>query len=171
MGAVGTVADSDYADATEVVITGLDVRSPEQWARATFEGAPLVVRSFIVGGWVAALGLRLGPRPSPDHILGWTIETATDEVVVLGVHSSVLGPAHLALRVKDSHVVLATFLRFERRPGRSIWWAAAPLHRRIVRYLLEHAASPTGFSCGHAGDPRVIGETGGLPPQRTCDDE
>ena len=61
---------SDYASAFEVTIGEGDGRSPEQWARAVFEGAPTAIRWFVVFGWRYVLGLRLGPRSSPDYVAG-----------------------------------------------------------------------------------------------------
>ena len=148
--ALGTVGDADYAAAWEVVTTRGDRRSAEQWARASFEGAPPALRASIVAGWVAGLGLRLGPRPSPDHVLGWRIVSATPDLIVLRVPSVVVGTAHLVVRVEDSRVVLTSFVRHEKRKrlSRAVWSAVAPLHQRIVPFLLAHAAShpqaPTG---------------------------
>ena len=135
-----TLADPDYTDACEITISNSDTRSPDQWARAIFEDAPRALRWFVVSGWIAGLGLRLGPRPSPAHVLGWKILTATPSVIVLGVHSIVLSN-HLVLRVQDSSIVLATFVRYERRPAPIVWGVAQPIHRRVVPYLLRRAAT------------------------------
>jgi hypothetical protein len=43
-------------------------RSPAQWARAIFEDAPVAMRWFLLLGWRAGLGLRLGPVHSPAHV-------------------------------------------------------------------------------------------------------
>ena len=148
--ALDGVAGSDYAVAWEVTVTGNDARSAEDWARATFEGAPPALRATIVAGWVAGLGLRLGPRPSPDHVLGWRIVSATPDLIVLRVPSVVVGTAHLVVRVEGSRAILTSFVRHEKRKrlSRAVWSAVAPLHQRIVPFLLAHAAShpeaPTG---------------------------
>lgn len=42
--------------------------------------------------------------------------------------------AHLVVQVQDCKVVHATFVRYERRPARIVWAAAAPIHRRIIPY-------------------------------------
>lgn len=65
-----TLADPDYSAGFEVSL-GAQERPPEQWARITFEDAPLALRWFVVLGWKTILGLRLGPLRSPDHVLGW----------------------------------------------------------------------------------------------------
>jgi Protein of unknown function (DUF2867) len=93
-----------------------------------------------VAGWTVGLGLRLGPRPSPDHVLGWRIVTAAPDLVTLSVQSALLGTAHIVLQVESSQVILASFVRYEKRRGRRIWSAVQPVHHRIVPYLLERAA-------------------------------
>ena len=84
---------------------------------------PQPLRWFIVTGWIVGLGLRLGPRPSPSHIQGWKILSATPTAIVFGVESFFLS-AQLVVQVKDSQVIHATFLRYKRRPARILWAAA-----------------------------------------------
>jgi hypothetical protein len=130
----------DYASAFEAKITPTDTRSPEQWVRAIFEDAPRALQWFVVAGWKYGLGFRLGPRPSPSHVLGWTILTATPEAITLEALSPLV-TAHKVLRIESTRVVMTTFVRYERRPARTIWSAAAPVHHRTEPYLLGHAAS------------------------------
>jgi len=118
-----------------------DARTAEQWARATFEDAPRALRAFIVAGWTAGLGLRLGPRPSPDHVLGWRIVTAAPDLITLSVQAALLGTAHIVLQLDSSRVVLASSVLYEKRGARPIWSAVQPVHHRIVPYLLGRAAS------------------------------
>ena len=139
--AVDALADPNYAAAWEVTIAGGDARSAEQWARATFEDAPRALRSFVVAGWIAGLGLRLGPRPSPDHVLGWQIVTAVPDLIVLSVQSALLGTAQLVLQVESSRVFLTSLVRYEKPAARPVWSAVQPLHHQIVPYLLGRAAS------------------------------
>jgi Protein of unknown function (DUF2867) len=139
--ALDTLAEPHYAAAWEVASAEGDARSPEQWARATFEDAPRALRAFIVAGWRVGLGLRLGPRPSPDHVLGWKIVSAGTDLIGLSVQSALLGTAHLMWQLEGSRVTLASFVRYEKRGARPIWWAVQPLHHRIVPYLLGRAAS------------------------------
>jgi len=146
--ALDTLAEPDYAAAWEVTIADGDARSAEQWARATFEDAPRALRAFIVTGWRVGLGLRLGPRPSPDHVLGWKIVTAAANPIVLSVQSALLGSAHLVLRVEGSRAVLASFVRYEKLGARPIWSATQPIHHRIVPYLLRRAASRSHSTVG-----------------------
>ncbi|MCU1449767.1 MAG: hypothetical protein JWP02_1937 [Acidimicrobiales bacterium] len=142
VGALDTLARPNYTYACQVTAAAADDHSAEQWARAIFEGAPRLMRWLIVMGWKVGLGLRLGPRRSPSHVLGWTILSTTPTAVILGVQSFVL-TAHLVVRVQDSKVVHATFVRYERALARVLWAAAAPIHSRVIPYLLNHAAAGT----------------------------
>ncbi|MEV0282014.1 hypothetical protein AB0I22_37335 [Streptomyces sp. NPDC050610] len=139
---VGGLAADDWAEAVAVTTSGTSMlpRSPEQWARSVFEGAPGVVRWFLVTGWRSALRLRLGPRPAPTHVLGWRIVTMATDVIVLELTSALM-TARLVLRSEGVRVVLTTFVRYEHRAARAIWSCAAPTHRRIVPYLLRRAAA------------------------------
>jgi hypothetical protein len=135
-----TLVEPDYSGAFEVLITDADARSPEQWARATFEGAPRAVRWCLLLGWRAILGLRLGPPASPDHVLGWKIVTAAPEAITLEVRSGLV-TAHKVLRIDGSRVILTTFVRYERRGAGALWSAIAPVHHRAEPYVLGRAAS------------------------------
>jgi len=139
--AFDTLAQPDYAAAWEVMISSRDRRSAEEWARATFEGAPRALRAFVVAGWIAGLRLRLGPRPSPDHVLGWTVVTTTPDLVILSVESKMLGTAHLMVSVEESRVILGSFVRYEKRGARQLWSTVQPLHHEILPYLFGRAAS------------------------------
>lgn len=138
--ATDSLAKPDYASAFEVVIRGVDVRSPEQWVRATFEDAPRAMRWLVVVGWRYVLGLRLGPRSSPAYVLGWKIVLATPDAITLEVRSALV-TATKVLRVEGSRVRMTTFVHYERRVGRALWSAIAPVHHQTEPYLLGHAAS------------------------------
>ncbi|MDQ1467791.1 MAG: hypothetical protein QOH10_2206 [Actinomycetota bacterium] len=142
----GEAFRSDYADAFE--LTPTDERTAEEWARATLEQGPVAVRSFVVAGWRYILRLRLGPSSSEDHIAGWPVLLRMPETVVLGIESGVLGHARLTFRSSTSIVNASSNITFERRGGRAIWSAAGLLHRRILPYLLERAASSPPRSRG-----------------------
>jgi hypothetical protein len=141
--AMDTLSEPDYAAGWESTVESGDTRSAEQWARATFEGAPRELRAFIVAGWIAVLGLRLAPRSSPDHVLGWTIATNEPDRVIIEAPFR-FGTAHNLLSLEGSRVLFATFVRYEKRGGRIVWLSAAPLHQRIIPYLLGRAAMAPG---------------------------
>ncbi len=114
--------------------------TPEQWARAVFEQGPRALRSFVEVGWRAALGLRLGPRGSPDHVAGWAI-TSVDErpdTITLTATSRVLRARNI-VAVDDDVVEWVTTVWFERPPARALWSMAAPIHCRTIPSLLTHA--------------------------------
>ncbi|MER6950127.1 DUF2867 domain-containing protein [Nonomuraea sp. NPDC000554] len=135
----GTAAP-DYTDAFEVTTGVGAARSPEQWARAVFEDAPPPVRWFLLVGWRGVLGLRLGPRPSADHVLGWRIAASEPGSVLLTVRSALM-TAQLRLREAGSTVVLTSTVTYTRRGARPLWALVGPVHRRMVPYLLARAAS------------------------------
>jgi hypothetical protein len=128
----------DYADAFE--LTPAEPRTAEQWARATLEQGPLALRLFVTFGWRVLLRLRLGPN-SAQHIAGWPIVLSTPHTVVLEVESGALGRARLTFRTGPSIVSASSNVSFERRGARAMWSVAGLLHRRILPYLLGHAAS------------------------------
>jgi hypothetical protein len=99
------------------------------------------LRLFVVVGWRIVLRLRLGPKNSEHHVAGWPIVLRTPETVVLGVESRALGHARLTFRTRPSSVTASSNVTFERRGGRAIWSVVGWLHRRILPYLLGHAAS------------------------------
>jgi Protein of unknown function (DUF2867) len=138
----------DYRDAFEVPTDRTDTRTPEQWARAVFESAPRPLRWFLLLGWRWVLGLRLGPRPSSDHVLGWRIVETSPEAVRLELRSALM-TAHLILRVAGSTAVLITNVHYTQRLAHPLWTAAGLIHRQMIPYLLGRAASlprPTTLS-------------------------
>jgi hypothetical protein len=138
--AFDTLAEADYSAAWEVMISAGDRRSAEQWARAIFEGAPRALRAFVVTGWIAGLRLRLGPRRSPDYVLGWTVVTTTPDLVILSVQSWMM-TAHLMVSVEEKRVVLGSFVRYEKRGASALWSTVQPLHHQILPYLFGRASS------------------------------
>ena len=130
----------DYRDAFEVPTDRTDTRTPEQWARAVFESAPRKSRWFLLLGWRGVLGLRLGPRPSSDHVLGWRIVETSPEAVRLELRSAVM-TAHLILRVASSTAVLTTHVYYTRPLAHPLWAAVGPIHRQMIPSLLGRAAS------------------------------
>ena len=129
----------DYMDAVTVGIADRDDRSPEQWFRAVFEGAPLLVRCVLIVGWRTALLLRLGPRRSPAHILGWRIRSSDDATIRLHTES-VLLTALLVLRLSDNRVVVTSNVAYKTSLARPVWTMVKPIHRLMLPYLVGRAA-------------------------------
>ena len=132
----------NYTDCFEADRFPGDDRSPEQWARAVFEGAPRSVRLFLLAGFRFSLGLRFGRRPSPEHVLGWAIiERGADSVTVES--QSWFLTSRLMFQVNKSSVSQATFVRYDRSIAAILWPLVAILHRQIVPRLVKRAAADT----------------------------
>jgi hypothetical protein len=127
-----------YASAFELPIGAKRFLTPEQWARATFEGAPTLLRVFLTTGWKYGLGLALGARASPDHVLGWLISSSGSDSITLEAHSRLMVAQNIVV-VSDSTVVLVTLVQFNGRTGRVLWAVATPVHQRVIPYLLQRA--------------------------------
>ncbi|AEM84713.1 DUF2867 domain-containing protein [Streptomyces violaceusniger] len=128
-----------YASAFALPVPRAGALTAEQWVRAVFEGTPAPLRRFLVLGWTLGLGLRLGPRTSPRHVLGWAVSDAADHSLTLTARSSLV-LTHNVVAVEDARVLWATFVRFDRPVGRPLWALAAPVHHRPVPRLLRRAA-------------------------------
>ena len=134
-------ASYDYADAFEIEPPASDDRTAEQFARAALEGAPWPLRLTILVAHRYLLRLRLGPRSSPQHVLGWKIVTAEPDVIQLEAVSPLLGRGVIvARRPLPTSAVITTYVFFARPTlSRVVWMLARPVHRWAAMYLLEHA--------------------------------
>jgi hypothetical protein len=132
----------DYADAFEIRLPEPDPRSAEEFMRCALEQAPLPVRRSIRIVHRHLLRIRLGPRSSPDHIIGWRIVTSEPEVVLLEAKSQLLGRGVLVMRRPDPTLAVVTTYLFYTRPAVAslVWKVVGPRHRMIVPYLLQRAA-------------------------------
>lgn len=128
--------DADYQDMFTAATADPRRRSAETWMRATLDGAPLLLRSFVRIGWYLVLGFR----PAKDHaILGWPIAMNADEFVVMRQQSRLFDAA-LLLRRLDDRLAWATRVHFKSRGSNAVWAVTKPLHRAITPYLLRRAA-------------------------------
>jgi hypothetical protein len=125
-----------YACAFEIETTSNDSRTAEQWLRAMFEDAPPLLRAFILSGWLGALRLRLGPRPSPAHIIGWKILTVSPTKIVITVDGSILSACQV-VQVDEAKVIHVTIVHFDRPAAKPIWAVAAPIHIRTIPHLMK----------------------------------
>jgi hypothetical protein len=129
----------DYCDSFTIGRASSDARTAEDWHRAAFEGSPAVFRHGLPVAWRTLLGLRMGPRPSPDHVLGWRRVSAEPDLAVYATQGTV-AEANLVLRLEPNRAVLTTFVHFtKRRLGESIFVVAGPIHRAIIPFLLDRA--------------------------------
>lgn len=137
-----TLSRVDYEDAFLADTGRHRERMPEQWARATLEDAPLVWRSALPLGWLA-LGLQLGPDRPEQSVLGWEVRRSTSEYALLGRKSRLGMPAELLFKRHGDALLFSTLVQHENAIARAAWARIAPPHRRVVRYLLGHAADPS----------------------------
>lgn len=135
--AVSTIEDPDYVDLFTAEAPG--GASAEEWARAILERAP-VSRRNARRLW-RLMGLRLGPRHSPDHVQGWKIAARGDSWIRLETGSWYLA-AEAVCRVEDGRVSLSLSLRYDRRHRRVaalVWSFVEGPHRRAVPVMLHQA--------------------------------
>jgi hypothetical protein len=132
---------ANYAAAFAMTSYAAETRTALQWAREVFEGAPDVVRSFLVFGWTFVLRLKLGPRPSDDHVLGWAV--AEGDLVAgsaaLLAESRFLRACNI-VTVQETTVTVVTLVHYSHPVARPLWAIARPIHHLAIRYLLARAA-------------------------------
>jgi hypothetical protein len=136
--ALCTLPHVDYEDAFLVDIDTVGDRTAEQWARVILEDAPAVTRRALKRGW-SALGLRLGPTRSEGFVLGWEVRRSTPDVALLGARSRLGMPAELLVERRQQRLLFATFVQQETCIARAMWAGVEPVHRPIVRDVLEQA--------------------------------
>ncbi len=135
--ALATISTIDYEDGFVVDIERAEARTPEQWARAILEDAPVRTRSALLSGW-SALGLKLGTDQPARRVLGWQIRRSTPEFVLLGADSRVGMPAELLFVPQQRELFFATFVQQSNQLARLAWAGVESVHVRTVRSLLEH---------------------------------
>jgi hypothetical protein len=132
---------ANYAVAFALSEQGVESWTPLHWARAVFDDAPALLRWFVVFGWRHVLGLRLGPRPSDDHVLGWAISGGdlVEGSVALTAQSSFLQASNI-VTVEQATVTWVTLVHYSGAAARPLWAIARPIHRFTIPYLLARAA-------------------------------
>jgi hypothetical protein len=136
----GSVERVDYADAYRIPASGAESRDAEEWLRHIFESLPTVSRRGLRFGW-RLITARLGPYPSPGHVLGWTIEDSQPGCARIALTGSIGVRANLVLRTEATTLTIATLLEHRRTTGRIMWTFVRPIHERILRALLSRATS------------------------------
>jgi hypothetical protein len=132
------LAGADRAITFELAAGDARSMSAEQWARATWEGAPTIVRGFLTLGWRFTLGLRLARGRSPTHVLGWRMLDDRPDTVTLHARSALIN-GHNVVIVQESTVLWTTFVRYEQPIARPIWRLVELVHRITLPYTLTHA--------------------------------
>jgi hypothetical protein len=136
-----TLARVDYEDGFLVETGAASDRTAEQWARAILEDAPALVRSALPWGW-SALGLKIGSTRSDRPVLGWEVRRSTPDLVLLAADSRLGLPAELLFKCRQRTLLFATFVQQENPVARAVWAGVTPVHRQVVRYVLEQASRP-----------------------------
>lgn len=132
-----------YRDVFEVALTAGDNRCAEQLIRTGLEGAPHWIRTIVPVIHRRVLLLRLRSLADPGCVLGWQIESATPQRVVLKAESPLADAMLTGERTDRGTVRLTTELRYHRPiAARTVWTAVGPLHRRVAPILLARAARP-----------------------------
>jgi hypothetical protein len=143
---------ANYAAAFAVTTEAAGARTSVQWARAVFEGAPAALRWFMVFAWTRVLRLRLGPRRSDDHVLGWAI---ADSDVVPGSTALIAESRFLracnAVTVEGSSVTWVTLVHYSNAAARPLWALARPIHHFTIRFLLARSARTTDVASSAGG--------------------
>ncbi len=140
---------ANYAVAFELTEPGVERWTPLHWARAVFEDAPAALRWCIVFGWRRVLGLRLAPRPSDRHVLGWAISGGdlVEGSVALTAQSGFLQASNI-VAVDATTVTWVTLVHYSGAAARPLWALARPIHRRTIPYLLRRAGDALGQEAG-----------------------
>ncbi len=133
---LGTLGQVDYVDACTADVPAGVERSAEEWARVVMERTAIGRKAPLL--WTA-LGLRLGPRPSPDHIQGWRIVGRGDDWIRVET-SSWFARAQAVCRVADGRVSVGLLLHYDHpRVAAAIWFPVGALHRRGLPQMLAQA--------------------------------
>jgi hypothetical protein len=132
---LGALANPDYVDLYTVTTNEATDKSPEEWARAALEETPTGRSAPSL--W-RLLGLRLGPRHSPDYVQGWKIADRGNDWIRLEAASSFM-TAHAVVHVDEGHVSVALFLRYDRPIAALVWPPVSIMHRRAVPAMLRQA--------------------------------
>jgi hypothetical protein len=133
-----TFTEADYVD---VYVAATPMPAPaagsaEEWARAILERAAVSKRH--ARRFWRALGLRLGPPGSPDHVQGWRI-TARDDRWVRFETGSWYMRAQAVVLVDEDQVSLSLSLRYRNPVARLVMVFVAGPHQRAVPVMLHQA--------------------------------
>jgi hypothetical protein len=98
----------------ELAVGDAQSMSTEQWARATWEGAPTIVRWFLMLDWRFVLGLRLAPKRSSTNVLGWRIIDDRPDTITLQARSVLITGRNIVI-AQESTLLLRQGTRPNRR--------------------------------------------------------
>jgi hypothetical protein len=132
---LSTLASPDYVDLFTAWTSEASDRSPEQWARTVLEETPLGRNARVL--W-RLMGLRLGPRLSPDHVQGWKIAEHGDNWIQVETASWYMTAQAVCL-IEEGQVSVSLSLRYDQPIARLVWALVSGPHQRAVPVMLSQA--------------------------------
>lgn len=112
----------------------------ERLLRATWEEGPAVLSWSLPLAWKFGLGLRLGPKKSAEHVLGWPITQRTSGQIAVATSSRIM-QAQNSLLVDGDVITWTTLVTYNNLLGRLLWVPARIVHQWLVRRSLSGALS------------------------------
>jgi hypothetical protein len=153
---LSTLPTIDYADAFLVDTSAHGDWTPERWAIAVLEEAPLETRSQLLAGW-SALGLK--GAETDRSVLGWDVRRSSADALLLGRDSRIGMPGELLFARRPDGLLLATFVHHQTAVTRAMWAAVQRTHVRTVTSLLARAVNGT-YGLGGSGLAGAGGASG-----------
>jgi hypothetical protein len=98
-----------------------------------------MMRIALRRGW-STIGLQFGPNGSDRFVLGWEVRHSTPDFVLLGASSRQGLQAELLFKRQQRKLLFTTFVQHENQAARAMWASVEPVHRPIVRFILEQAS-------------------------------
>jgi hypothetical protein len=77
-------------------------------------------------------------------VLGWEVRRSTPDFVLLGAGSRLGMPAELLVKRRRQTLLFATFVQKGNHIARAVWAGVDPVHRPVVRCVLEQASCREG---------------------------
>ena len=131
--ALSTLDRLDYIDVVIADASDARVDSPEEWARATMEGASYPGRYVV---WRLVLRLNLALEPSSAQIAGWRIVDRGPTWIRTETRSWFM-TAQIIFGTADDQVSFATCIRYDHAFGARLWPVVSITHRAIAPGFLE----------------------------------
>jgi hypothetical protein len=135
---LGGLANPDYLDLFTATTNEASEKPAVDWARVVLEGAPYYIRPGVFVAQRLLLGLRLGPRRSPDYIIGWKIADRGEGWVRIEAASWMM-TASLVFKVDEVGLSMAAFFRYDRRMAALVWPPISIAHRKVGLALMRRA--------------------------------
>ncbi|HWC39229.1 MAG TPA: hypothetical protein VG476_11900 [Acidimicrobiales bacterium] len=131
-----TLAEPDYVDVFTLSTPLAEERPAEEWARAVLERSALARRN--ARRLWRLMGLRLGPRSSPDHVQGWKISGRSADWLRVETASWYMS-AQAVFLVERGQVSISLSLRYDNPVARLVWGVVSGPHQRAVPVMLRQA--------------------------------